>query len=267
MKRLVFAYDMKDEAKWMDGIWAAIKELEKDFDIWRWNLQSDAPPLKDADFILGWGGFHSPVDFLLQNEKEIWKNTKMGLCIAGNAFPPDGALKYDVLFYETKWYRPQINFHPNIVQAFGVNTDIYFPIKDIALPQVWDYLGVGAFAKWKRWEKMKDKKGMRLVIGEYQLGNETESNEIVTDLIKNGVVVSGFMAPFDLSNMYQWARTVYIPADIYGGGERAVLEARSCGRMVEIEDDNPKLKELLTCPIPSHVDYAKKLKQGILSVL
>ena len=36
---------------------------------------------------------------------------------------------------------------------------------------------------------------------------------------------------------------------------------------VEIEDDNPKLKELVEGDIPSHHDYSKSLKDGIMSVL
>jgi hypothetical protein len=52
---------------------------------------------------------------------------------------------------------------------------------------------------------------------------------------------------------------VYVPDDVFGGGERAVLEARSLGVQVAIEDDNPKLKELLTSPIYDHVYYAQQL--------
>ena len=266
--KILFVYDHKTPEYWMDGLWAALQVLQKDFDVEKWNLAE-----KDADigllgagdkydFMLGWGGFNSKVDKRLQEEND----QKKGLCIGGNAFPPTGANNYDVLFFETKWYRPQISFHKNIVLAFGVNTDIFFQ-PDITMPIVWDYIGVGAFAKWKRWEKMKLKKGNCLVVGEIQSDNKAESREIYTDLIENGVMVSDMVSPFDISNMYHWSRTLYMPSDIYGGGERSVLEARACGLQVEIEPDNDKLKELLTCPIPSHVDYANKLREGILSVL
>jgi len=62
---------------------------------------------------------------------------------------------------------------------------------------------------------------------------------------------------------YNRAKTVYIPATLMGGGERAILEARSCGCKVKIEDDNPKLKELLTCPIYDVDYYVKQLKRGL----
>lgn len=266
--KLLFVYDHPTPSRWMDGLWAALKLLEKDFDITWFNLaekETFVPGDRQYDFTLGWGGFRSRVDW---NLKKHLKNTanKRGLCIAGNAFAPEDTNNYDVLFYETKWYRPQIEFHPNIIQAFGINTDIFAPI-DIATPVVWDYLGVGALADWKRWELMSNKSGNRLVVGEYQLGNEQESGRIAKELIKAGVMVSGMVHPFDLANLYHWSRKLYIPASVNGGGERAILEARSCGLEVEIEPDNPKLAELLTCPISTHFEYAEKLRKGILSCL
>lgn len=38
---------------------------------------------------------------------------------------------------------------------------------------------------------------------------------------------------------------MYVSDNVLGGGERAVLEARSLGVNVIIEDDNPKLKEVV----------------------
>lgn len=282
--KILFVYDNKyPDFLIGSGLWAALDELEKDFEILRLNLWEHnqkvaekgvayltelKQQLEQYNFYLGWGAFGSSVDNYLQHSLMLLNNQKRGLCIAGNAFRSLGATNYDVLFYETKWYRPQINFHPNIVQAFGVNTDIYFPITDIPTPIIWDYIGVGAFAEWKRWEKMIDKPGKKLVIGEYQVDNEIESSRIAQNLIKHGVMVSNMVHPFDLANLYHYSRTLYVPADINGGGERAILEARACGLKVEIEDDNEKLKELVEMEtIVSHIDYANKIREGVLSVL
>lgn len=263
--KILFLYDHPNPDMWLDGLSAALDVLEEDFEINRINL-SEKPFIVDmmhSDFVLGWGGFGSMVDLAINMPSTI----KKGLCVGGNALPPTNAYNYDVLFYETKWYRPQIDFHPNIVQAFGVNTDIFSPV-DIPTPVVWDYIGVGSFASWKRWEKMAGKQGNKLVVGEYQLNNEQESLNIVRHLVSNGVMVSGMVNPYDLANLYHYSRTLYMPSDIYGGGERSVLEARSCGLQVEIEQDNDKLKELVELEkIPSHIDYAAQLKKGIMSVL
>lgn len=268
--KLLFVYDHPNPNMWMDGLSAALDVLEEDFEIEKLNYNSDDQNgyalsfLRGGyDFVLGWGAFNSRPDQFVQRFPSI----KKGLCIAGNATPPEGANNYDILFYETDWiknnYLPK---HPKLVRAFGVNTDLYSPAT-IPTPIVWDHIGVGALANWKRWERMIDKLGKKLVIGEYQNGNETESLNIARELIRGGVMVSNQVSPFDLVNYYHWSRTLYMPSDIYGGGERAVLEALACGLNVEIEGDNPKLQELLDSKVPTHHDYAKALKGGILSVL
>lgn len=244
----------------MDGLWAALNLLEEDFEITRKNLQEESEyPL--PDFVLGWGGFDSPVDNYI---KDGFNNIKKGLCIGGNAFPYHEG--YDILFYETEWAKEYLKLPKNSIHAFGINSDIYNQ-PNLPFPIIWDYLGVGSFSYWKRWEKMKEKKGNRLVIGEYQKNNEQESSRIALDLVRNGVMVSDMTNPFDLSNFYHWTRTVYIPAEVNGGGERAVLEGRACGLSVLVEEDNPKLKELLTSPIWDEKYYAKKLREGILGCL
>ncbi len=269
--KLLFVYDHPHPEMWLDGLSAALDLLEEDFDISRFNFGgSDDEDGYSAsfrrgkyDFILAWGAFGSRPDKFAQGSVG-----KKGLCVAGNALVPFGANSYDVLFYETDWiknnYLPE---HPNMVKAFGVNTDIYFPF-DMPTTVVWDFVAVGALASWKRFEKMKEKKGMRLVIGEYQLGNEQESLSIARDLLVNGVMVSNMVTPYELALVYQCSRTLYMPSTEHGGGERSVIEARSCGLSVQIEPDNLKLKELVEMEkIPSHFDYAKALKEGILSVI
>ncbi len=166
-----------------------------------------------------------------------------------------------------KKYGPKNNNHPNAVRAFGVNTDIYFP-SPMPTPIVWDYISVGAFANWKRQVRMIDKPGTKLVIGEYQDDNEEESIAIVRDLVSNGVMVSNMINPFELAQLYSYSRTLYQPADLIGGGERSILEARACGLSIEIDKDNPKLQELVDMEdIPDHKTYAAQLKKGIMSVL
>lgn len=270
--KILFVYDHPRPDWWMDGLSAALDLLEEDFEIEKMNLYPlrnqkdwiDKIPKGDFDFVLGWGAFESSPDVL---GIDIKPDAKHGLCIAGNVTAPHTTVDYDVLFYETDWvdqfYLPE---HRNAHKAFGINSDLFCK-PTIPMPIVWDYIGVGSFAAWKRWEKMADKPGCKLVVGEYQLNNEPESLGIVRHLVANGVMVSPQVHPLDLVNLYYWSRKLYIPADINGGGERAILEARACGLEVEIEDDNPKLKELLTGDIPTHHDYAKALKQGIESVL
>ena len=234
-----------------DGLGAALKLLEKDYEI---NYNGKGK----ADFTLGWGAFGSEVDKYVRE-----KSGKRGLCIGG-VTPPKNRLAYDVLFCETEWYLPQIVDHPNIYRAFGVNGDIFKLKKK---NKFFDWLGVGAFATWKRWDHMTFRKGIKAVIGHYQLNNEEESSKIVKSLVRDGVGVFPAVTCEELAEFYWRARNVYIPANIYGGGERAVWEAKACGCNVVIDKDNPKLQSLLDEEVKDHHYYYKQLKRGIESCL
>jgi hypothetical protein len=259
MVKLLFVYSHPEPKYWKDGLYMALKELEKVFDITYQNLDFGKDVKKGFDFTLGWGGFGSPVDQYIHS-----CGGKKGLCIGGNT---TGAWtdKYDVLFYETDWVRKYLKLdelNVPLVKAFGINSDLFKPpVKKV--PIVWNYLGVGALASWKRWERFTNKIGKRLVIGDFQKNNVSESLDIVIHLMLGNVMVSNQVLPEDLPFYYHRAKTVYLPANIYGGSERCVLEARNAGCKVEIEADNDKLKELLTCKIPTYKDYAKALKQGL----
>ncbi len=192
---------------------------------------------------------------------------KKGLCLGGYA-PVSNARNYDIIFYETEWSKKWLldqNVTTKLLHAFGVNKEIYRPL---AFPQrIWTYITVGAFSNWKRQEKMLDKLGTRLAVGEIQMGNLEESANIALNLLVNGVAVSGMVKPEKLAELYNCSVRCYIPAELIGGGERAVLEARACGTEVEVEDDNPKLKELTQSLVWDQDYYASQLKEGILSCL
>lgn len=262
--KILFVYDHKYPNLWRDGLWRALKELEKEFEITMLNIPQYRPEDQgDVDFddycmVLGWGGFQSPVDRFIMS---MPTKAKKGLCIGGNAFPCHPG--YDVLFYETEAVKKFLQLSGNCVHAFGVNTEIYQNTESI---KPIDYLGVGSFSAWKRWEKMKERQGFRMVIGEYQWENEVESMSIIRDLVSDGILVSPMQKPEMLAQLYNMSRIVYIPAEINGGGERAVLEGRACGCRVEVADDNFKLQELLAGPIFDHLYYAEQLKKGIKSV-
>lgn len=249
-----FVYDLPETYLWRDGLSKALEVLEQDYTIIRHNL-SLSTELPQADLLIGWGSFASSVDLALSK-----LDCLKALCIAGNYHPPETALKYEVLFYETSWYRPQIDFHPKIVKAFGVNTDIFRPVKSELL---FNYIGAGCLALWKRWDKMIEKPGVKIVIGDYQVNNPAESGEIAKNLVANNVIVSNQLNPELLNYYVNCAKYAFVPAMVIGGGERFVWEAKACGKHVEIMPDNPKLQELVDSPVKDYIHYAKKLKEGI----
>lgn len=273
--KVLFVYYAEPEIEkaWQDGLWAALKILDKYFEIERYNLfYSKEPSVVVYDFILGWGAWRSPADNFLHRIRMQDKKIPTGLCIGGNANAPFMPDDHTILFYETEWYKPTISTHKNIKHAFGVNRKIYRQLEKADFEAfgevfIWDYTTVGSFSLWKHHEKLLEKTGKRLAIGQIQKNNLNESLDIIGPLILDGVAISDMVPPKDLNIIYNLTDTVFIPADINGGGERAVLEARSAGRKVIVDNDNPKLIGLLQGPIWGEQYYADQLKEGILSCL
>jgi hypothetical protein len=272
--KLLFVYDIPDEQMWKDGLFAAIELLKKDFEITKVNLLGKPwLTLDDYDFVLGWGGFNSLPDKVLRTIPLSEHKAKLGLCLGGYA--PYQGQKYDILFYEVpKWSKNWLKeqgYEGKTMHAFGVNTDIYKPhYRDSeckGMNVIWDFLTVGSFAYWKRQDKILQKKGSKMAVGQIQDNNLVESADIIGNLILGHCGVSDSVSPERLAIMYNLSETCYLPADLMGGSERAVLEARACRTKVEVENDNPKLQELLTSPIWDAKYYAKQLKEGIYKCL
>jgi len=262
MATVVFFHEHPREELWNDGMAATLRLLAKEVELTVINLYKGQDTDKTFDFAFGIGGFGSIVDKRLANYKG-----RKGLYVAGCvATIPAHVYDYDVLFYENDWvlknYLNGVANSINMIKCFsGVNTEVYKPN---GATKVIDYLGVGALASWKRWEKMKDKKGVRLVIGEYQLNNQAESLAIAKDLLADGIGVLPLQSAETLCEFLNMSKTLYIPASTVGGGERAVCEALACGLDVEVENDNPKLQEYLTwLPLPDQHYCLKQFLKAI----
>lgn len=280
MKKILFLYylEPKLENKWNDGLAIALNILGSNgnFIIKKHNLlkEKEIHSINSFDFILGWGGFESPVDKKIKEiKKEIGIPT--GLCIGGNAFPVRKDKTYDVLFYETTWFFNQVKWHPHALRAFGINSEIFYEYQadecsHYSLREnypLYDYVSAGSLSNWKRHEKIINKPGNKLVIGQFQENNLKESLEIANKLILNGVAVSDQVDSWQLALIFNLSENVYVPANIIGGGERVVWEAKACGANVEIENDNPKLKSLLNESVKDEYWYYRQLKKGILYCL
>lgn len=277
--RVLFVYRQEQPEKWLDGLSAALMIVSDHFELVMLNLHdyrgtpvdyfSKQPPF---DFVFGHGAFYSPADNFIRDY-----GGKKGLCLGGNASPIP-AHNYDIIFYETDWVRNMYltyaeNGTTKFKKAFGINSEIFLEHETVfngmvfARPIIFDYLGVGSFSAWKRWNKFKDLPGTKLVVGEYQHDNEPESLGIIRDLVANGVGCSPQVSAYDLANLYNISRTCYIPAEVNGGGERSVWEAKACGVQVVVEPDNPKLQELAGSDPKDHHWYAEQLIEGIKECL
>lgn len=255
---------------WHDGFTEAIKKLKQDYDTSIiYFEESNSAKLIDSinqlDFLIVKSGWRSAMDYFLRNHREEIR-PYLGLMISASNHGPSKAEQafYDVVWYETEWYRNKSVRHPNAFHGFGIDTEVMRPNDKIG--KAYDIITVGAPRKYKRFEKLLLKKGKRILVGDLK-NKDAHSDQLIGQLEQNGVVIEDFQNYEALSKKYQASKLCYIPCELHGGGERALLEARACGLEVEIEPDNPKLKELLSSPIWDANYYYIQLKKGIESVV
>ena len=211
---------------------------------------------ENYDFVCFKEGFWGKIKgkYLQKVNREV---SKVVLFISSStAIPDEKELSlYDILFYETKWYYNYANLkrHSNAYHAFGVNRDIMKPRN---LTKEYDLIFVGTITDYKRPLNILKYPGKKLCLGFKQ------NSELVKELLENDVEVKDFVGYEELSKYYNKSKMCYVPCNTHGGGERAVLEARSCGIPVVIEEDNKKLLELTKSEIYSSKYYAEKIILG-----
>ncbi|WP_157804963.1 CatB-related O-acetyltransferase [Confluentibacter lentus] len=246
---------------WKDGFTRAINILSEDFNI-TWINLFDVKPSSDElnqfDFLI----VKSCWDWIVDNYVRSLKNLKVykGIMVSCSKIPNNkqSMFFYDIVWYETYWYGKQISEHPNLVHAFGVNaSDFGFQNyeKDI------DVLGIGALTSHKRFHKFIDlPQEKKVIVGDV---NTTDSSGIKSYLENSGIKILEYTSQEELSKLINKSKLVYIPSDVNGGGERAVLESRLCNVPIKIENDNPKLKELIASPIWDEYYYSNQIRTSI----
>jgi len=249
---------------WEDGFTGAVELLSKNYQITWINIADEKPSaeaLNQFDFLIVKSCWDWIVDKYIRSLKNL--NVCKGIAISCSKAPNNNhsIYDYDVLWFETQWHGKSLKKHPRAFQAFGINTDKFY---DQNLDKQIDVLSVGALASYKRHDFILKESGkQKVVIGD----KSNKASEVLKkDLIDNGVEVMDYTTQEELAMIINKSKMVYIPAEINGGGERAVLEARACKTPVKVEEDNPKLIELLTSKIWTEKDYYEGLLKGINSL-
>lgn len=248
-------------AKWTDGFVKGIEYLNEDYNIDWINLADEYPSsekLNGYDFLIVKSCWDWVVDNYITSLKNL--NVPKGIMISCSKLPKikKNIFNYDVLWYETFWYGQQIMGHPLKIHAFGIDSTLF---KKVDIKKNVDLLSIGGFTSYKRFDFLinKDYK-KKLVVG---TKSYDDSNNVIIQLENNNIECVDYVNQEDLVNIINQSKLVYLPCEINGGGERALLEARACGVKVLIEDDNPKLKELLDGPIWDEKYYGNQIKYGI----
>jgi len=267
--KIAFVYQIDDEHYWKDGLWAALKILEKDWQIDYFNLYfgetyARFKDIQEHDLCLVWGALGSEQANFVVSLQDI----KKGICVGGGPVNHPNIHQFDIVFVESPWYVKECRkLGVDAKLAFGTNTKLFKPIPNQS--KLWKAIYPAAFAKWKRHKIFAEEWGKKgLAVGYMQPNNwEKECYEIC---LKNGVTVLPRVMPEVLVWLYNASKLVHITADLMGGGERTVLEGLACGLSVRVERDNPKLMELLKINkkrLWTEEDYAQTLKKEIEEVI
>lgn len=245
-------------SNWTDGFTSALSILKTKYNITLHNvLDNNTIDFNIFDLICFKESFEG---YMFNKFKDQLKDKKKALFISSSTIiPTDEQLNlYSILFYETEWYCNYANLkrHKHSYHAFGVNTDIMRPLLS---EKKYDVIFVGDIKPYKRPLMILSKEGIKLCVG------FKTDEQLISQLEKENVEVQEFVSYDDLSMLYNSSKLCYIPCELHGGGERAVLEARACGIPVEIFD-NEKLEELLVSPVYSHIYYASQIDTNILKI-
>lgn len=240
--------DLEQELTWRDGLWAALKELERRGHIvHRVAASKDTPATVNdilltphvvetvqdwnPDVILHWADFTRP------NAKPLKElGIPMAICFAGGNALGDNNVLFDHIFVESEVYKQELNEHgfDNVSIAFGTNTDLFRPIDN---PKLFDTIFPATFAEWKRhniYAQATD--GLRsLAVGYIQPEKEAFTWR---SCLEHGVSILPHVSAEALLYLYAASKIVVITARSNGGSQRTVLEAMAMNLPVIVTDSD-----------------------------
>jgi glycosyltransferase involved in cell wall biosynthesis len=225
--------------QWADGLYAAMKILEKDFRVtYHLDGKCDCPFDRRPDIVMAWGGTMSRP---YNNAMNI--NAVRILLFAGGLRSSHLFDKFNITCFENEQHTLEakaLGIH--CITAFGTNTQVFRPIIQ---PKLFDVVYPGAFGLWKRKDLFaKSVKGLRaLTFGNVQL-HEMECWNICTE---NNVAVSPDLPQEVVPYYLAMARCVVVLPVPFIGGQRTVLEAMAMKLPVIVPNDAP-----LVCEFAQH---------------
>ena len=252
-----------------DGFVAAINRLSNKYSFTWHNLHENRPfkeMIHSYDIFLVKGSYNGLAKQFALNELPANKPKLYFLTSSRKIKDPSDLNNFDTVFYETTWARKTLLKNVNnCIHAFGINTDIFHlpdrpPTRDI---DILCTSNLKYYRKERRVTNLLNFVGKKVAI----LSGTQPNDPIVTMFKKKSIKVLQKQTRHQLHHLYLRSKTVYIPNSTSAGGDRTLLEARSCGAKVMISNDNLKLKSLLDGPIYDHTYYANQIELGINQAL
>jgi len=223
---------------WKDGLYYAMKELEKEFDVEYKDPAEDE--IRPDAVILFW---EAPCS-VKHPEYSIWFNkirfapNKKILLFAGGPIEAEWFEGFDHVCVESAINASELEML-NIPHstAFGINSDIWRPLEQ---EKKWKTNTIGTCASWKRQWLAGEAFGKDALV----VGRGQESDPYPFDKCREmGATVLDEMDPEELNVLLNQTGVCLQLADYWGGGQRVTLEAMSAGIPVVCMSDSPKNRE------------------------
>jgi len=226
----------KRKDQWRDGLWAAMQLLEKKYQVEYCEPTDEIT----GDVILFW---EAPCT-INSGENAKWYNRihqmdkKKILLFAGGPIQKEWVENFDLLAVESAINAEECEkLDIPHVTAFGVNTDIFKPLK---IQKKYITTSHGTCASWKRqWLICQAMGEKALVFGQEQDSDPRPFAECRTC---NSIV----LPEQSYAETVKLINSGYVSvncADFWGGGQRQTLEAMACNIPVVVMSDSPKNRE------------------------
>lgn len=247
--------------QWRDGLYAAMKLLEKDYDItYHLDGYCDCHPDAKPQLVLAWGGTGS-----VPYKNALTMSCKKILLFAGGDRDPKLFEPFDVVCFENEIHTIEARAQGvACMTAFGTNTEIFKPIPQ---PKIFDVVYPAAFGLWKRKDLFaRSVKGLRaLTFGNIQY-HEPECWNVC---VENDIAVSPDIPQEVVPYFMALAKTVLVLPVPFIGGQRTVIEAMAMKLPVIVPDDAPLVVEfarhggMVVEPDPAKIRQAIKIAPPI----
>jgi glycosyltransferase involved in cell wall biosynthesis len=222
---------------WKDGLYAAMKRLEKEYEVTYHEPQDDIP--SDA-VVLYWEApctINSPKDSHNYRRVMNLPNKKI-LLFAGGQVQKEWVRGFDMVCVESKINKDEFNaIGVRNLTAFGINEKIFKPKP---LQKIYDGIHHGTCASWKRQWLVGEALGSKGVV----VGRDQAEDPFPFRRCRElGCTVLSEKDPTEVCDLINQSHTCVQTSDYWGGGQRCTLEAMACNVFPIVMTDSPKNRE------------------------
>ena len=226
--------------RWNDGLRAAMKIIEQTHEVTYHEPDEDLPAV---DWVLFWEApcTHNSQENGASYRKMLKNPQKTALLFAGGPIKMEWIEGFDHIFWESECNGEEFEaLGVSHSCAFGVNTDVFFPISLEKSPKEFDTVTHGTCASWKRQWLVGEAIGEKALV----FGQPQDSDPKPFDLCREyGATVLLEQSYRKTNKLINSAMVSVNCADEWGGGQRQTLEAMACGVPPVVMNDSPKNKE------------------------